>query len=472
MGLFWSFVDNLFGQGLNFTFGLVLARLLSPKEFGLMGMMAVFIAVAQVLIESGFVQALVRKEKCTTEDYSTVFFFNIFTSFFIYFILFISSNSIAIFFDEPTISNLLKILCLSIILDSFSIVQRTILIRKIDFKTQTRVSIISSFTSGLVALYLAVNGFGVLSLVYLVISRSLVSNLLLWGIVKWVPIFTFSKESFKSLFSFGSKLLVSSLFNTLFINIYSLIIGKYFSFSQLGYYNRAKQFSDFPSQNFNNVVQRVSFPILSKLQNDKDDLKRKLQIIIKSTMFISFLSMFLLSALSESLIITLIGEKWRYAIFYLQLLCFSSSLYPLQSLNLSVLKVFGRSDLFLRLEVIKIILALPFLFFGIKLGIEYLIIGQFFTSLISFFLNSYWSKALINYSSFEQLKNISGSFFFALIISGIVYIVGKIFHSSIAPMILFYQVVAALIIFFTVGEVFKKSEYEYLKNIFLEYVKI
>ena len=468
-GLFWSFVDSIFGQGLQFIIGIILARILTPREFGVIGMMAIFIAISQAFIESGFIQALVRKQKCTQVDYSTVFYFNISGSIILYVSLIYFSKSIASFYNEPQIENLLKVLSLSLIINAFAIVQRTILTKNINFKLQTRISMLASISSGAVAIWMAMKGYGVWSLVGLTLVRSFVTSVFLWVFVQWKPSLIFSKKSFNELFSYGSKLLLSSLINTSFINIYYLIIGKYFSVIQLGYFTRAVQFTELSAKNLTGIINRVTFPVLSTLQDNKIALKKKYKRIITSSMLISFTLMFGLAAIAEPMVITLIGEKWRPIIVYLQLLCFASSLYPLHSLNLNILKIFGRSDLFLRLEIIKILLLIPFIYAGVKFGMLILIIGQMLLSLIVYFLNSYWSKSLINYSSMEQIKDILPSVFIAMGTAGSVFILGN--YLTINPLLsLFAQIIFGLIIFLILGEMGKNKEYFYIKSIIRQYI--
>lgn len=469
-GLFWSLIDSGLGQGLQFSIGIMLARILSPREFGLIGMLTFFLVISQTIVNSGFTSALIRKSKCTQEDYSTVFYFNVGGSIILYAVLFFFSKTIASFYDEPIIELLIKVMGLSIIINAFSIVQRTILTKNINFKLQTKISVIASIISGAIAIWMAKTGFGVWSLVGLALSRFFVRTVLLWILMHWTPTLIFSKKSFNDLFSYGSKLLLSALINTSFTNIYTLIIGKYFSVIHLGYYTRAKQFTDLPSMNMNSIIGRVTFPVLSILQDDKIEFKNKFQRIIKSTMFLSFVFMFCLAAIAEPLVITLIGEKWRNIIIYLQLLCFASSLYPLHSLNLSVLKIYGRSDLFLKLEIIKMFIIIPFVYFGIKFGLVYLIIGQLMTSIIAYFFNSYWSKSIIHYSSREQLRNILPSFILAAIIGITIFTVGTILNTT--PLLtLFIQLLCGLILLLILGEMGKNKEYLYIKSIIVQYVR-
>ena len=316
-GLFWSFVDNFAVQTIQFIIGVILARLLSPTDFGLIGMITIFISISQWFISSGFGQALIRKQNCTQKDYSTVFIFNIITGVVLYLILFFLAPFISNFFKEPELVLLLKIFGLNLIIISLTIVQKTQLTKRLDFKLQTRISIISSIISGIVGITLALNGFGVWSLVYKSLVEYSLSSGLLWFLNKWRPSVIFSKKSFRELFGFGFKLMLRGLIYTLFNNVYYAVIGKYFSTATLGYYTKAEQFSNLPSSNINKVVNRVTYPSLSELQEDRIELKKVYKKMFTTLVFITSALMILLCALAEPVIITLIGEKWRPSIIIL-----------------------------------------------------------------------------------------------------------------------------------------------------------
>ncbi|BDQ02776.1 lipopolysaccharide biosynthesis protein [Ignavibacterium sp.] len=358
-GIIWSFIDNSLTQIITFIVGIILARLLSPAEFGLVGMVGIFIVISQSFVDSGFSNALIRKKDCTTNDYSTIFYFNLAVSFFFYSVLFASSGLISDFFNEPKLIDITRVVSLSILINAFGLVQQTQLTKNIQIKIQTKISIVANISSGIIAVTMAYFGFSVWSLVFRNLSNVFVRNLLLWYFSKWRPSLVFSFSSLKEMFSFGSKLLFSGLLDKIFENIYYFIVGKFFSAEQLGYYSRADTFARLPSSNINGVVQRISYPVLVKIQDDDAALKRALKKLIKTTMFITFFLMIIMAASAESLIITLIGKKWIPSVEYLQLLCFSLMLFPLHSLNLNMLNVKGRSDLFLKLEIIKKIIAIP-----------------------------------------------------------------------------------------------------------------
>ena len=275
-GLLWSFIDNFANLGITFIVGIILARLLSPKEFGLIGMLTIFIAVSQSFINSGFSQALIRKKDPSQEDYSTVFYFNMIIGVVCFLVLFLCAGLISRFFKEPQLKPLVQVLGLSLIINAFTIIQQTILTKRIDFKLQAKISIISSVVSGVTGIGMAFAGYGVWSLVIRTITMYAMSSILLWSWNRWKPDLVFSIQSFKELFSFGSNLLISGLIDTIYRNVYYLVIGKYFSAQELGYYTRADQFSSLPSSNLTSVIQRVSYPVLSSIKEDTPQTERSL----------------------------------------------------------------------------------------------------------------------------------------------------------------------------------------------------
>lgn len=463
-GLTWSFIDNFAQKGLTFVIGIILARLLSPSEFGLIGMITIFIAVSESFINSGFGAALIRKQNCTDVDFSTVFYFNLAVGVLFYWILFFSAPAISRFFNEPQLTNLVKVLAIVLIIDSLTIIQRTILTKRIDFKLQTKISVAASIVSGAVGITLAFSGFGVWSLAVKQITQRAVNSGLLWLWNRWRPLLVFSRTSFNELFSFGYKLLISGLIDTLYRNIYLLIIGKYFSAQELGYYTQALQFQSLPSQNITNIIGRVSYPVLSQMQDDKAALKRNYQKLIKSVMFITFVLMMGMAAVAEPMVITLIGEQWRPCIIYLQLLCFVGMMYPLHALNLNMLNVQGRSDLFLKLEIIKKFLAIPVIVIGVMFGIKAMIMGMMVNTQIAYFLNSYWSGRFIDYSMKDQVKDILPSFVLAVFMALIVAGVGRVLPFG-DPATLAVLVVTGAVLVFAMAEITRIEAYVFMKEI-------
>jgi teichuronic acid exporter len=466
-GLLWSFIDSFASQGIQFIVGIVLARILSPREFGLIGMLTIFIAVSQSFVDSGFTSALIRKKDCTQSDYSTIFYFNIIISVLFYSLLFIFSETISKFFNEPQLKLLIQILGIGLLFNSIAIIQKTILTKELNFKLQMRISLIASIGSGVLSIWMAYNGFGVWSLVIMTLSRFGLTSVFLWVWSTWKPKWVFSRTAFNQLFSFGSKLLVSGLIDTVYRNVYNLIIGKYFSAAELGYYTQADQFQSLPSQNLNGIISRVSFPVLSSIQNDKIRLKEAYKKIIKSTMLITFVLMMGLAAIAKPLVLVLIGEKWLPAVIYLQMLCFVGMFYPLHALNLNMLQVQGRSDLFLRLEIIKKVIAIPVIVVGVIFGIKTMIVGLMINTLIAYFLNSYWSGKFIGYSTSQQIKDILPSFYIGAFVGIVVFAAGFLINSS-DIFKLFIQLSLGIVLTIGISEIAHIDDYKYIKGIIIE----
>ena len=469
-GLIWSFVDTLASQGISFIISIILARLLSPSEFGLIGMITIFIAISQSFINSGFSNALIRKKDATNTDYSTVFYFNLVVGTLFYLILFLSAPAISRFFNEPQLISIVRVISIGLIISSLTIIQRTILTKRVDFKLQARISVIASSVSGIVAVVMAYKGFGVWALVSQTLINQALVSIFLWLWNRWRPILIFSKKSFNELFGFGSKLLVSGLIDTAYKNIYYLIIGKFFSPQELGYYTRAEGFKNLPSQNLNSIISRVTYPILSDIQDDIPRLKSSYKKLISSVMFITFTLMIGMAAVAEPMIHTLIGEKWEPSIIYLQMLSIVGMFYPLHALNLNMLQVQGRSDLFLRLEIIKKLIAIPVILIGIFIGIKAMIMGMFVNTIIAYYLNSYWSGTKIGYSFAEQVKDILPSLFLALVMGISTYFVGKILPFSY-PIKLIIQIIFGAVFIISFSEITKFKEYVFIKKIVLEQIR-
>ena len=462
-GASWSFIDSIAGQGITFLVGLVLARLLTPEEYGLIGIIMIFIAVFNSIVDSGFSNALIRKNDAKYIDYNTVFISNLVLSVVLFGVLYISAPAISNFFNQPQLIPLLRVMGSIVIINAFAIIQRTILVKQVDFKTQTKVSLISSITSGVVGIGMAVGGLGVWSLVGQQISRQFLNSAFLWIYSRWYPKLQFSIQSFKELFTFGWKLLVSSLIDTIWKEIYQVIIGKCYSPVALGQYTRAQQFASICSSNLTTVVQRVSFPVLTSVQDDKERLKNGYKRIIKVTMLITFVLMLGLAAVAKPLVISLIGEQWLPCVPFLQIICLQMMLYPLHSLNLNMLQVQGRSDLFLKLEIIKKIIAIGPLLLGIFVNIYWMLGGSVLTGFIAYYLNAYYSGPFLNYSIKEQVKDILPSFGVAVAMAVPVFAMSFI---QLNPFILLpLQIVAGAIISISICEVTKLPEYLEIKGI-------
>lgn len=462
-GVSWSFIDSIAGQGITFLVGLILARLLTPSEYGLIGIITIFIAIFNSIVDSGFSSALIRKNDARDADYNTVFITNLAVSIVLYLILFLSAPAISRFFVQPQLLPLLKLMGLIVIINAFAIIQRTIFIKNLDFKTQSKVSLISSIFSGIIGVIMACCGCGVWALAGQQISRQLLNSTFLWVFSNWCPKLKFSFRSFNELFNFGWKLLLSSLIDTIWREGSQIVIGKCYSSSSLGQYTRAKQFADLFSSNLTSVVQRVSYPALSSIKDDKQRLKLTYQRVIKITMLPTFVLMLGMAACSKSMIFILVGEQWLQCVPMLQIICTYGMLYPLHALNLNMLQVQGRSDIFLNLEIIKKIIAIGPLLLGAFVGIFSMLAGTVVTGIISYYLNAYYSGPFLNYSIKEQVKDILPSFGVAVAMAVPVFAMGFI---PLNPFILLpLQIVAGAIITISICEVAKLPEYIELKGI-------
>ena len=466
-GVGWSAADAFLGQGVSFIVGLVLARLLSPDEYGLIGIVTIFTTVMLGIVDSGFSNSLIRKKNVTEEDYSTLFFFNLAVSIGLFTLLFLGAPWIAEFFARPQLLSLVRVMGMLLIIQALSIVQNTILTRRIDFKTKTKASVISAIISGVIGIAMAYTGFGVWSLVGQQLSRQLFYTGCLWVFNKWWPKIQFSIESLRYMWGFGWKLLVSGLLDNIWKELYQVVVGKYYSPAMLGQYTRSKEYAKIFSSNLTSIVQRVSFPVLSQVQDDKERMVSAYRRVIKTTMFVTAVIMISMGAVAEPLIYCLIGPQWHIAATFLPLICISMSLYPLHAINLNMLQVQGRTDIFLYLEIIKKILAVAPICLGIFVDIYWMLVGTIITGIISFFLNSYYTGKKLGYSSWAQLKDIAPSYAIALIIAVSVYFFKYLPLSN--WIILPIQICVGIAIFFFVCEKSKLEEYEEVKEMFLKY---
>ena len=458
----WSAIDNVAQFGVQFVVSIVLARLLSPDDYGLIGIITIFTTVCTTIINGGFSNALIRTQKPTDEDYNTAFICNLLMSILLYAIVFLCSPLIADFFNRQELVALTRVSSFTMIIGALAIVQQTRLTKRIDFKTQTKITLIASILSGIVGIALALMDYGVWALVVQGIVAQSLRTVLLWFFNHWVPSLRFSKESFNRLFGFGWKMMASGILDSLWTQLYQVIVGKFYSPSTLGQYTRAKQFASLFSSNLTSVIQRVTFPVLSDIQDENERMIVAYRRIIKTTMLMTFALMFALGAVSEPLLYCLIGPKWHEAATYLPWICLIGSLYPLHAINLNMLQVQGRSDLFLGLEIIKKIIGIVPLMIGAFIGIFPMLYTSVFTSIICYFLNSYFPGKLLGYTSWMQIKDVALSFVISLIMAVVVYLMKYLPLSNwlILPM----QIILGFFFFFFLCKITKIEEYKELKN--------
>jgi O-antigen/teichoic acid export membrane protein len=425
-GVIWTFFEQLFRVGIQTITTLILAWFLLPEDFGLMAMISIFFAIAQSLVDSGFSQALIRKKEVSQTDYSTAFYTNLALGLLTYTLLLVSAPFISSFYNEPRLVVLVRVVGLVVIINSFQLVQVADLTRKLNFKIQFRVTLPSAMFSGIVAIFMAAMGFGVWSLVAQMLISSFASTSLYWVINKWRPSKDFSVKSLNEMFGFGSKLLASGLIDTAFQNIYVIVIGKLFSATLVGYYFFAQRIQELVANQLSSAVQKVTYPALSTIQDDNIALKAFYRRIIQVVTYIVFPSMIALAVLAKPLFSLILKEDWLPAVPYLQLLCIVGLLYPLHAINLNILKVKGRSDLFLYLEIVKKLMIVIIILISVKFGIFGILIGQIISSFLAYIPNSYFSIKLIDYSVAEQLHDFIPTLLLAVTMGVFMYATGLV----------------------------------------------
>ena len=454
-GVMWSSIDRFSTQGIQFVFSILIARLLLPSDYGAVAMLNIFLSISQSFIDCGFGTALIRKLDRTDTDFSTVFYFNIVVGLFFYIVLWLASPYIAAFYEIPLLEDITKVLALTFVFSSFSGVHSAKLSITIDFKTIAKISIIVTILTGSVGLWMAYNGYGVWALVIQAVSWSLLRTVLLWLFVRWIPKWIFSWKSFRGMFSFGSKLLISGLIDTTYKNIYTLVVGKVFSSTTLGLYSRASGLAQYPSSNITSVLQGVTFPVLSSIQNETERLADAYKRFLRISAFIVFPLMVGLAAVADPLIRLVLTDKWEGCIYLLQIVCFSMMWYPIHAINLNLLQVKGRSDFFLKLEIIKKIQGVIILCVTIPMGIVVMCYGQIVGSLLSLVYNTYYTKKLIGYDYIAQMKDLLHILIHSLAMGVGVWCIVQIFDS------LWLQLVVGILfgaVYYIVGAYFLHFE--------------
>lgn len=427
-GTLWSTLERFSVQGIHFLVMIIMARILTPADYGIVGMLTIFIAVSQSLVDSGFSQALIRKQDRSEIDNSTVFYFNIAVGIVMYLILFFSAPLIADFYNEPLLVTITRAIGLSVVFNSLAVVQRALLTVKLDFKTQAKASLVGAVISGAIGISMAYTGFGVWAIAWQQLSNLAVITTLLWILSKWKPIWAYSWASFKELFNFGSKLLASGLLNTIFGNLYLIVIGKIFKAADLGYYTRANQFTDFASSNITGIFQRVTYPVLSTIQDDDTRLADVYRRLLRSSAFIIFPLMMGMAAVAKPMILSFLTHEWLFSAVLIQILCFSQMLYPIHSINLNLLQVKGRSDLFLKLEIIKKIIITITLCVTLPFGLIAMCWGMLANSIIALIINTHYTGKLIHLGFFSQMKDLIPTLILSIATGAMVYLTISSLH--------------------------------------------
>lgn len=418
-GVMWSAVERFSLQGVHFIVNIIMARLLLPADYGVIGMLAILMAISQAFIDSGFSNALIQKKNRTEIDFSTVFYFNILISSFFYVLIYFSAPLIADFYHIPELTLITRVVALGLIFSSFSAIHVVKFTLHTNFKIQAEISLISAVVSGGIGIYMAYTGYGVWALIIQSLFEACFRTLFFYLFLRWKPLKVFSLDSLSGMFRFGSKLLVTNMINSLYRNLYIIVIGRKFSATELGYYTRADQFAMLPSSSLSSVIFRVSFPLLSSIQDDSDRLKQLYRKYIRLSSYIIFPLMFGIIALAKPMIILLLTEKWINVVILLQILCLDWMFDHLSVINSNLLYVKGRSDLSLRLEILKKVISTGVLLISIPFGIVVMCWGRVLCALISVSLNLFYTYSYIGVSYKRQLKDILPSFFLSLSMGGI-----------------------------------------------------
>ena len=468
-GLGWSALDNAARYGMQFVIGIVLARLLSPDDYGLLGLVGIVTVVCTALVNGGFTTALIRKKDATDDDFNTAFICNLAMSLLLFATVFLCAPLIADFFGRVELTALVRVSSSGLIIGALGMVQQTRLTKRIDFKTQTKITIAATALSGIIGIGMALTGFGVWSLVVQQLTSQAVTTVLLYIYNRWMPRLRFSMESFHDLFGFGWKMMLSGVLDSVWKESYQMVVGKVYTPGALGQYTRAKQFSSLFSSNLTAVIQRVTYPVLSNIQDDKQRMVSAYRRIIKVTMFVTAAGMFFLAAVSEPMLYCLIGPQWHEASTYLPLICLNSTLYPLHAINLNMLQVQGRSDLFLGLEIVKKLIGLIPLAVCVFWGIMPMLYVNLAVGVVAYLLNSYYSGRLIGYSSWMQVKDIAPSCLVATIVAVSVFFVKYIPVSY--WVILPLQMVMGAVVFMVLCQLTRTPEYIEMKTMLAPYLR-
>lgn len=460
-GVLWSALERFSVQGIQFILSFVIARQLLPSDYGLIAMFSIFMAIAQRFVDSGFSNALIQKQNRTDRDYSTVFHFNIAIGIIMYLLLIILSPAIASFYKQPILEDIIIWVGLNLIINSFATIQRTILTIQLNFKRQALISLIAVILSGSIAVYMALNGYGVWTLVVQGLLNSIINTLLLWITSKWHPKLLFSVSSFKELFSFGSKILMSGLLHTIYTNIYTLIIGKIFPVKELGLYSKASSLSQYPSTNISGILDRALYPVLCRFQNEDQVLTEKFYIFIRLTAFCIFPLMIGLAVLSKPFVLLVLTEKWIEAVPYLQILCIAYMWDPIMRMSWNLLNVKHRSDYSLKSEIIKKITAMIYLLLSIPFGIKAMCWGLVLYALSDIFIIlQFTNKILPEINILNHLKNLYLPFLQSILM-GIG--VDLFIHFLVNPWFqLLGGIIIGIIIYLLLSIIMCKKEFKYV----------
>lgn len=462
-GTFWSAIEAIGRQGISFLIGLVLARLLFPSDYGLVGMLAIFLAISQVFIDCGFSNALICKRHNSDDDYSTAFIFNLAVGLTAYTVLFFISPFVADFYNEPVLTLLLRIIGLNVIFNSLCVVQNAILVIDLRIKVQTNISIICQITTGVLAIIAAYNGFGVWALALQSVSSSFLTTLLLWIYAKWSPHFIFKKDSFCYLWGFGSKMLIVGLISNTYKNIYGIIIGKVFNPTNLGLYNKAQNLADLYPKLIYSFTNKVSLPVLASFKDDPDKMKDVFRKYMKITGYVVFPVVGILFIVAQPLIIVLWSDRWADSILLFQILCLGSLWDPFNLFSLNVLQAIGRPDITLKVELVNKFIGILMILFTLPYGLYVFVVGRAIYNLYEYLVNLNCTRIYLNYTFKEQIKDLSPSIGATLISMTCSWITLQLPMSQ--ALLLATSIASGLLAYYVTSKIMRIEGFILLKNI-------
>lgn len=465
-GMIWNAVERFGGVFLLFVSNLVLARLLSPEDFGCVGMLLVFISVSDAIVDGGFGAALIQKEKPTQTDYSTIFYWNIILSFFLYISLYLIAPSISAFYKIPLLCNILRVQSIVLVMNAFSIVQRNLLKKQIAFKKNALINLIAIIISTSAAILAAYYGFGVWSLVIKSLSAAALLCALYWNCCSWRPVKIFSFKAFKNLFRFGGFMFLDTIINTLYCNLISLILGKKFSASILGYYTQALKLSDVPRNCLSSIVSNVSFPVMSSIQSDSERFLRASKAGLKSIMFINIPLMLLMIVIAKPIFTLLFTDKWSQSVPFFQALCIMGLIFTAYEFNQNILMSKGKSNALFFIRVAQCIFGVSLIFLGLKWGIWGVITGYVFSAYIIYIIITFFTKRFIGYGLLSQLKDIAPTFIASLIAALTAFLLSEI-HKLHNLYLICLQIAVFGVVYIFLCKLFNIKElYIYINGIF------
>lgn len=461
----WSAIERFSSQGIQFALGIIIARLVAPSCYGLVAMLTIFISFGQSLIDSGFANALIHKKDCTDRDYSTVFYFNLVVSVFLYVLFFAASPLIAKFYNQPELTIITRYSTFGFILNSLAIVQRAQFTKRMDFKKQSKATILAGLISGVAGVVMAYQGYGVWALVFQGLINGFINTLLLWLMSDWRPSFIFSIESFKELYAFGSRLLFTGLLSTVYMNLYTLVIGKFFSSTQLGFFNKMQNIATFPSKNITSIMSRAVYPKQCQLQDDNMALHNNYMQLLALSSFFIFPLMGGLAVLAQPLVLCLLGQVWASAWPYLSILSIAYMFDHLQFFNWQMLAVKGRSDLSLKSEIIKKIASVIILVCTIPLGVTAMTVGLIVYALVDLLIIiPFVHKVIPTITYGAEIKILARPFLLTVMMCLSIYVIIGVFQNSFVQLLVGFFV--GMVVYLGIAYMIKMPELSYyLKKI-------